>query len=68
MVVLRQMAVESGYMPRSFLSKWQEVERLGQQFRAEMLSSLLATAREGEEKMSSKQLLKDAYTHCIGGE
>lgn len=66
MVILRHMAVESGYISGSFLSKWQEVEKIGQRLRGKMLGSLLATKdREGE--VDFKQFLKNACTYCIGG-
>lgn len=64
MVVLRKMAVENGYVSDSFLSKWQQIERLGQRLRAEMLDSLMED-RDG--KISSEQILKDAYTQYMGG-
>jgi heterodisulfide reductase subunit C len=66
MVILRQMAVEGGYISGSFLSKWQEVEKIGQRFRAEMSGSLLA-AKDCEGEINLVQFLKDAYTFCIVG-
>ncbi|MEW6326467.1 MAG: 4Fe-4S dicluster domain-containing protein [Thermodesulfobacteriota bacterium] len=66
MVVIRQMALENGYIPVSFQARWQQLERLGQQFRTEMLNSFLAE-RGQEQLLSPEELLRKAYAHCIGG-
>jgi heterodisulfide reductase subunit C len=66
MVILRQMAVENGYIPKSFLARWRQLERLGQQFRTEMLHSLLAEKGQ-EQPLDREELLRDACAHCIGG-
>lgn len=66
MVILRQMAVENGYIPKSFLARWQQLERLGQQFRTEMLNSFLAE-RGHEQLLSPEELLRKACADCIGG-
>lgn len=65
MVILRKMAVEGGYVSRSFVRKWQEIESCVHDLRAWMLSSLLAV-RENSEEMNLEQILKDTYRHCAG--
>jgi heterodisulfide reductase subunit C len=67
MVVIRQMAVESGYISGSFLDKWQQVEKLCQHFVARVLSSLLEV-RDREGEIDLVHLLKDAYMQCTGGD
>lgn len=66
MVILRQMAMEGGYVSGAFVDKWQEVDQLGQQFRTEMLHSLL-TEKGQEQPLDREELLRDACAHCIGG-
>ncbi len=64
MAVLRQMAVQEGYVSASFQERLQEIESLNQKLRAEMLKSALAE-KDKEEKLSLKQLLEGASKKCI---
>lgn len=66
MVIVRQMAIENGYISSSFLAKWRQLEKLGQQFRAGMLKSFL-TARERKEPLNPEGIFRNECTHYTGG-
>ncbi len=66
MVILRQMAIENGYISKSFLARWQQLERLGQRFRTEMLNSFLVEKGQ-EQPLNREEILREACALCIGG-